>query len=390
MIERTLENKLLELSGKFPIVSVTGPRQSGKSTLIRHAFPGYEYLSFEEPETREFFELDPKRFLQRNQSHVIFDEAQRVPELFSYLQGMVDRSNLPGQFILSGSQNFLLSKGISQSLAGRVGILRLLPLSLDELTTGGYRPLNHFDWVYRGCYPRVFSASIEPYDYYPAYIETYLERDVRAELGVAKIEEFGRFLSLCASQCGELLNIASLARDCGISTQTARSWLSVLSSSYVLFQLAPYFKNAGKRLTKTPKLYFYDTGLACSLLGLETAEEVESYAKAGNLFENAVVAELAKSAFNKGRAPQFSFWRDSNKREVDVIMEKGLRPVRALEIKSSSTFRNKFFDTIRTVAIGELGLDTERCAVVYGGEETLETPFGALVSYRDVASKLTW
>lgn len=389
MIPRDMESKLLQLAERFPVVSVTGPRQSGKSTLIRHVFPSYEYLSFEDPETRELFEFDPKRFLREHRAPTIFDEAQRVPELFSYLQGEVDRSNEVGRFILSGSQNFLLSKGISQSLAGRVGILRLLPLSCGELAESGSAPKDAWEWAYRGGYPRVFSAGIDPADFYPAYIETYLERDVRGELGVVRLGDFSRFLSVCALRCGELLNVAELARDCGIAPATAKNWLSVLVSSYVVFQLQPYSRNMTKRLVKTPKLYFYDTGLACSLLGIESADELEDHPSRGGLFEAAVISELAKRSYNRGRSPHMTFWRDSNKNEIDVVLEKGPVPSRAIEIKSSSTFRPRYFDTLSRIAPAELGLAPERCAVVYGGDESLESAKGSLVSFRDAGGLAT-
>lgn len=385
MIQRQMEAKLAQLATKFPIVSVTGPRQSGKSTLIRHSFPTYEYVSFEEPGVLELFEDDPRQFLRTHSRQVIFDEAQRAPELFSYLQGIVDERNEPGDFILSGSQNFLLSQNIAQSLAGRVGILRLLPLSYAELEQGGHRPEDALDWVFRGGYPRIFSADIDPVDYYPAYLETYLERDVRLELGVGKLDEFSRFIRLCALRTGELLNIASLANDCGIAPATARNWISALSASYIVHLLRPYEANQGKRLIKTPKLYFLDTGLACYLLGIEQATELASHPQRGPLFETAIVADMVKARLNRGRTPSLSFWRDTNKNEIDLVVERGPYPMRAVEIKSSTTYRSKYFDVLARIAPSELGLQPEGCAVVYAGEERAQTARGELVPFRDAA-----
>lgn len=389
MISRDMAEKLLQLATKFPVVSVTGPRQSGKSTLIKHVFPSYAYISFEDPATRELFEADPYTFLEHYSQHVIFDEAQRVPELFSYLQGMVDSQNEPGSFIISGSQNFLLSKSISQSLAGRVGILRLLPLTLQEIQTGSSKTLNAWDWAYMGGYPRIFASNIDPLDYYPSYIETYLERDVRQELGIAKIESFSRFIQLCALRSGELLNLTDLANDCGISTATANNWISILASSYVVFLLRPYATNKGKRLIKTPKLYFYDSGLLCNLLGIESAEELALHPLRGAVFETAVISELMKTYFNRGRTPSLSFWRDTNKNEIDVIVEKGPLPIAAIEIKSSSTFRRKYFDILSRIAPNELGLQSINCSVVYAGSEVLSRDFGNLVPYTKIPSILS-
>ena len=388
MISRDMKRKLTQLATKFPVVSVTGPRQSGKSTLIKSTFPSHDYLSFEDPATRELFQADPNEFLNRHAHCVIFDEAQRVPELFSYLQGMVDKRDEPGSFIISGSQNFLLSKNIFQSLAGRVGILRLLPLSYREISQGSSRPEGAWSWIYRGGYPRVIASDIDPLDFYPSYIETYLERDVRQELGVAKIEEFSRFIRLCALRSGELLNVASLASDCGISNVTANNWISILSSSYVIHLLRPYAANRGKRLIKTPKLYFHDSGLLCNLLGIEDADELSVHPQRGAVFETAVVSELMKEYFNRGRVPNLSFWRDSNKNEIDVVIEKGPCPFAAVEIKSSTTFRSKYFDVLERIASRELDLDADHRCVVYAGEDELSTRRGGLVPYTDIPSVL--
>ena len=274
MIKRDAEAKLLNQAGKFPAVSVTGPRQSGKTTLVRQAFPDHEYVTFENPDNRSFFESDPRSFLSLHKSNVIFDEAQRVPDLFSYLQEIIDDSNEPGRFVLTGSQNFLLLKAVSQSLAGRVALFTLLPLSYHELASAGLEPKRAADWVFNGGYPRVFSSGIDPQSFFPSYIDTYLQRDVREELGVRSLSAFGKFLQLCALSCGNLLNVTSLARDCGVDTKTARDWLSILEASHIVYLLEPYFSNARKRLIKTPKLYFLDTGLTCNLIGIDSPEKL--------------------------------------------------------------------------------------------------------------------
>ena len=383
-----MKPKLIELAGKFPVVYVTGPRQSGKTTLVRDAFPDYGYLSLEDPDTLRAFEDDPRTFLARYGSRMIFDEAQRAPELLSYLQGVVDAGGEPGQFVLTGSQNFLLMKSVSQSLAGRVAVLTLPPLSYHELAGADLEPGSQEEWLLRGGYPRLFDAGIETADFFPAYVQTYLQRDVRAELGIRRIADFDRFLRLCAARNGELLNVSSLASDCGIAVRTARDWLSALETSSIIYLLQPYSSNTSKRLIKSPKLYFLDTGLACSLLGFERADELALCREKGALFETAVISELLKRAFAQGREPRLSFWRDSNGNEVDLVVERGLKPVQAVEIKSSRTYNTRFFDVLDRVAKPELGLEKGARSVVYGGELDLGTEHGNLISYRHLDNLL--
>lgn len=388
MIDRLIEAKLVSLAGKFPAVTLTGPRQSGKTTLVRKAFPSYEYVSFEDPDVTARAKADPVAFLDRYSSRVIFDEAQRFPELFSYAQHRIDESAEVGQYIITGSQNFQLMDAISQSLAGRVAVLALPPFSYAELAAAGRAPAIADEWIVKGAYPRVYDREIEPADYYPSYVQTYLERDVRKELGVVKLAEFERFLALCALRSGEILNVAGLARDCGVTARTATEWLSVLESSYIVHFVQPYYSNAGKRLIKTPKLYFWDTGLACSLLGIESADELVDHERRGALFETAVVAEVAKHCLFRGRKPRMSFWRDTNGVEVDLIVEKGLKPVRAFEIKSSRTYNSRYFDVLERVATGSLGMLAGEYAVVYGGPETIQTSRGRMLALGDVATEL--
>ena len=384
MIHRDLEAKVLELARKYPAVSITGPRQSGKTTLAKLAFPHHTYLSFENPDTRALFEADPRSFLALYHERVIFDEAQRVPELFSYLQEVIDSSDEPGRFVLTGSQNFLLLKAVGQSLAGRVALFTLLPLSYHELAMSNHTPETAAQWVFMGGYPRLFNSRLDPVDFFPEYVETYLQRDVRDELGVRSLSSFNTFLKLCALSCGEMLNISSLASDCGVDAKTVRGWLSILEASHIVYLLQPCFSNARKRLIKTPKLLFLDTGLACSLLGISSVEQLMRSDRYGHLFEAAVVGEAMKRSFAHGSKPSISFWRDSNKNEIDLIVKRGLTPVRAIEIKFSTTYRPKYFDTLATVASKDLQLTADDVAVIYGGETSLATERGHLFSFRDM------
>ena len=390
MILRDAEACVKDQAGKFPVVSITGPRQSGKTTLAKNAFPSYEYVSFENPDVRSLFNDDPRGFLGRHAGKVIFDEAQRVPELFSYLQETVDSGNEPGRFVVTGSQNFLLSKAVGQSLAGRVALFTLLPLSCSELFDAELMPVDAAAWVWRGGYPRIYDSKLEPSEFFPGYIETYLQRDVREELGVRSLAAFKRFLQLCALRCGEQLNVTALASDCGVDVKTARGWLSVLEASHIVYLLQPFFSNRGKRLVKRPKLYFLDTGLACSLIGLEAVEDVRDSEYFGHLFEAAVVSEVLKSFYARGRVPQLSFWRDAGGREVDLVVERGLRAVRALEVKSGITYRSKHFAALVDIAQHELGLDPTECAVVYGGDVEADTSRGRAAPYWRVSQLLAF
>lgn len=387
MIERDLAQKICSMAEKFPVVTITGPRQSGKSTLVKSLFPSYRYVTLEDEDVRSFATEDPRGFLSFYDNKVILDEVQRAPALFSYIQGVVDSSNETGQYILSGSQNFLLMEAISQSLAGRVAILNLLPLSMRELDKACLLPESVGEFLFTGGYPRIFDRRIDPADYYPNYVQTYLERDVRKGSGILKLAEFERFLGLCADRTGQMLNKEDLARDTGITTKTAESWLSVLEASFIVLRLQPYYRNYGKRMAKTPKLYLYDTGLACNLLGLEEYEEVVLSPYRGALFETAVIAEAAKSYAARGRRAKMYYWRDSAGKEVDLVIERGTKPSELIEIKSSATYTSKFFKNV--TELGELmGVSPEHRHVVYAGSESFATSFGHVVSLADVSSIL--
>ena len=380
-IPREAVGKIQQLAGKFPIVSITGPRQSGKSTIAKHAFPSYGYVSLEDPNMRMFALEDPLGFLGTYPGEVIIDEAQRAPELFSYLQSRVDESGLPGQYVLSGSQNFLLSSAISQSLAGRVAVMHLLPLSRYEPNEDGLLPGRLDDWLLTGGYPRIYQQGIDPADFFPSYIETYLERDARAQLANTSLTNFQRFLRLCAGRIGQLLDIGNLSTEAGVDSRTAKRWLSILQASFIVFLVQPYYKNFNKRLVKRPKLFFCDTGLACSLLGLRTAESVALSPFRGGLFENMAFTEYVKRAYAQGRPADVWFWKETATNEVDLVMEED-GSLRAVEVKSGATFDRKWFSSMKVFT--ELaGVDEQGKAIVYGGEADLKTSRGDVISWRN-------
>lgn len=384
MIARTLTAVLTRVATQYPVVSLTGPRQSGKTTLVRAAFPDAAYCSLEDPELRTFAGEDPRDFLAQYRDQVILDEIQRVPHLFSYIQTLVDEEDIPGRFILTGSQNFLLLESVSQSLAGRCAILHLLPFSIAELDgrpsldidrLGSPPPAPHeprtddlMDVLVRGFYPRIHDKGLDPGRWLRDYVHTYVERDVRQILQVGDLEAFHRYVRLCAGRNGQLLNLSSLANDCGITHTTARRWLSVLEASFLVTLLRPYHDNFGKRLIKSPKLYFLDTGLLCYLLRIRSPDDLRLHASRGAVFESYVVSELLKNYLHRGEEPELYFWRDSAGHEIDIVVDQGLRR-RAIEIKSGRTVTADFFrglDYWRTLVA-----DPEApAALVYGGERS--------------------
>lgn len=379
MIERTLKNKIVQLAGKYPVVTLIGPRQSGKSTLLRHSFPDYKYISLEDLDLREFATNDPRGFLASYPKRVIIDEAQRVPTLFSYLQSHVDKMDEVGVFLLAGSHNFLLMESVNQSLAGRTAVLKLLPFSHEEMKEGRILPSTINEEIFCGCYPRLYDKQIAPTDYYPYYIQTYVERDVRLMKNIGNLALFVKFIKLCAGRIGQLLNLSSLANECGISVPTAKTWLSVLEASYICYELHPDSNNFAKRLVKTPKLYFYDTGLACSLLGISSADQVQSHFLRGGLFENMVVNSFVKYHWNAGCYADLRFWRDSQGNEVDLLDYSVDEPI-AYEIKSGATFSTDFFDGLKKWAALS-STPIERLNVIYGGESSLKTSMGKLIAW---------
>lgn len=367
IVRRQLEDSLRALLPKYPILAVTGPRQSGKTTLLKSIFPDYTYVSLENTDARSFAAEDPVGFLEKYDRKVIFDEAQRVPDLFSYLQTAVDKSGEMGQFILSGSQNFHLMERITQSLAGRVALFRLLPFDLSELKTANWLPDNWQEAVIKGFYPAVYDRDITPAIYYSNYLQTYIDRDVSQLSGVQDLRRFQNFIALCAGRTGQLLNLSNLANECGISQPTAKSWLSILESSYIVFLLQPYFESFNKRIVKTPKLYFYDTGLAAFLLGIRSAEEIANSAISGSLFENFAIAEIHKQNFHRYKLKQYWFWRDSSGHEIDLMSKKGLS-FDIFEIKSTKTVLPALFkglEQFASVAVGKIN----HSILLYGGQD---------------------
>jgi len=344
MIHRQITSILKGRLKKFPILTLTGPRQSGKTTLLKNEFADYKYFNLERIDHRELFLTDPMGFLNSQGPQVIFDEAQRVPDLFSYIQVVSDERGTPGQYILSGSQSFLMNDHISQSLAGRTMVSHLLPFGINELSLQN----QHLSEIlFKGFYPRLHDVDIKPTDFYPSYIQTYIERDIRSLKNIENLNTFTRFISLCAGRVGQILNLSSLANDTGITVNTAKSWLSLLESSFIIFQIQPFYKNYNKRLIKSPKLYFYDTGLVCSLLNIQHAEMIRNHYLYGALYENFIISEIIKTQQHAGKQPSAYYWRESNGTEIDCIIELDNQKTIALEIKGGETFNKDYLKNLK-------------------------------------------
>lgn len=347
MIQREIGNVLVKMAGKMPVISITGPRQSGKTTLARMCFPEYNYVNLENPDMYEAAKDDPRLFLSQFKKGIIIDEVQRLPSLFSYIQTISDERNKPGEFILTGSENFLLSEKISQSLAGRVFVSHLLPLSISELERADLVKTEDMDaTLFHGFYPRIHKMNIEPEMFFPSYIHTYVERDVRQIVNVSNLFLFQKFLRIAAGRVGQLINYNNIANEVGVDLKTVKSWFSILESSFIVFFLPPHFENFSKRIIKTPKLYFHDIGLACSLLGIRKKEELTSHWSKGALFENMIIADLMKGFLNQGKRPSLYFWRDSAGNEVDCLIDTGSE-IKCVEIKSGTTISSDFFKGLK-------------------------------------------
>lgn len=381
IVRRQIENTILEYTNKYPLIAVTGPRQSGKTTLLKTLFHNYEYVSLENPDVRSFAETDPNGFLNRYSEKVIFDEVQRVPSLFSYIQTRADETPMMGRYILSGSQNFHLMNNITQSLAGRVAIFKLFPFDLQELNDAGLLNDDYLENLVKGFYPAIFDREIPSRIFYSNYIQTYIQRDVTDLIAIKDLRMFQNFLGLCAARAGQLLNLSSLANDCGISQPTAKTWLSALENSYILFLLYPYHENFSKRIIKTPKLYFYDTGLLCHLLKITKTEQILTHPVKGSLFENLMIAEYQKRIYHKNRTIDIWFWRDSAGNEVDLLIQDGLE-LNLVEIKAGQTVMPEMFNTLaywEKISKRKNLLKT----LVYGGNERQIRSAGEVLPWKE-------
>lgn len=377
-ISRSIEPTVTKLANYFPVIVITGPRQSGKTTLIKHLFSDYLQFSMEDLQVQEFAENDPVAFLGQNKNGMIIDEVQRVPSLMSYIQGIVDK-DASKKFILSGSSNFSMLQSVTQTLAGRAAILELLPMSMTEIND--YMASHTLDeLIFGGLYPVVCSNKIPAEYAYPSYVKTYLERDVRDLLQITNLSSFRKFLKLCASRIGSLFVASQLANEVGVSANTIKSWLSVLQASYIITMLPPYYENVTKRLVKTPKLYFNDTGIACHLLDIESPQQLARDKMRGPLFENLIVMEAIKHRANQGKPSNAYFYRDSNQNEIDLVLKQG-SAFTGIEIKSSMTYHKSFEHTLNSMPKYVLG-DIKRRAIVYAGE--MENTLGdiQLLNYR--------
>lgn len=377
-IKRQIEQVVRDMVPYFKVVTITGPRQSGKTTLCKQLFPDYGYVNLEDMSVREQASIDPKAFLSAFTSGVIIDEAQNYPELFSYLQ-VVSDANPKRRYIITGSSNFSLLESITQSLAGRAAILTLLPLSLQEL--GDISHINTDTLLLNGGYPAIWANAQPRHLLYPNYYTTYVERDVRRIVNVTNLRDFQTFIRLSAGRVGTEFNASALSNAIGISVKTVQSWLSILTASYITFTLPPFYENIGKRLIKAPKLYFFDTGLLCYLLGIENEQQLSTHPLRGAIFENYVVAEAYKQLTNRGKEPTLYFYRDSSQHEIDLLLQRGYQ-YEGYEIKSSQTFTREFLSGLHYLS-KLLGERLTRSAVIYAGSEQLETPHDGIINYRD-------
>ncbi len=385
MISRTLGTKLIQVHAKYPVTLLTGPRQSGKTTLCKAIFPDKPYISFENPDVQEFAENDPKGFLERYSKGAIFDEIQRCPKILSYIQGLVDEKKKNGMFVLTGSQNLLLLRSVQQSLAGRVAILKLLPFSHEEIQPETDK-FSLEKLIFQGFYPRIYDQNLDPTNTMRYYVESYIERDVRQITNISNLSTFRKFIKLCAGRIGGILNLSSLGNDVGISHTTAKEWLSVLEASYIVYQLPAYYKSFNKRIIKSPKLYFTDVGLACYLLGIEKPEQVTRDPLFGFLFENLIITETLKYFYNSGKDAPLYFFRDNIGNEVDLIIEKA-RKVIGVEVKAGQTVNSDWFKGLNYLdkVMRESVLARH---IIYGGMESYKRENTSVNSYQNFTNNI--
>lgn len=388
-IPRTIHTQLAKLAQQFPVVALLGPRQSGKTTLVKRVFPDYGYVSLEDLDRRAAAQADPRGFLASfaTGAGIIIDEIQVVPELLSYLQGIVDQNDRPGFFILTGSQNFLLHAKISQTLAGRIALLTLLPLAVQELQQVKLLPTDLYQTLLQGFYPRLYAQQIDLPTWYHNYISTYIERDVRQVLQISNVLAFQRFMKLCAARVGNIVNYANLAADADISQHTAKAWLAILEASYIVKLLPSYHGNFNKRVIKTPKLFFYDTALVCALLGIKTAADLELHPFKGGIFETFVVSEMFKYHYNHNQVPQLYFWRDTSGHEVDLIVERAYGDAVPVEVKAGMTIMP---ESLRNLQEWRALADqsAQLAYAVYGGDKYLEIKADRIYPWDQIAAML--
>jgi uncharacterized protein len=384
MIQRILGQKIIEAAQKMPVAAVTGPRQSGKSTLVQQIFPAYKYINLEDIEQRQFAAEDPKGFLLNLGEKAIIDEIQHVPALLSYIQVKVDREKIAGQFIISGSQNLLLMESVSQSLAGRVSIFNLLPFSLEEIKDSKFAMSAYEDYIFKGFYPRIYDLDLDPTPWLLDYIQTYVERDLRQVLNVSDLGAFRQFLEICAGRIGQLVNLSDIGNLVGVSYQTINKWLSVLQTSFIIYLLRPYHKNFNKRIVKTPKLYFYDTGLACALMNLRSTDDLNRHFAKGALFENFIINEILKNHLNRNLYPKAYFWNAAGTHEIDLLLDQGaiLVPV---EIKSGRTITSNFFDSLKYFQPIS-GAQPDDSYLIYGGDEIQKRSQATVLGWRHLGN----
>jgi predicted AAA+ superfamily ATPase len=384
MIHRTITDHVIRLSGKYPVITITGPRQSGKTTLVKSIFPGHHYVTMENQFFRDRAMNDPLSFFTTGKIMMILDEVQKVPQLLSYIQEITDRNQINGQFILTGSQSLLLSEKISQTLAGRTAVLKLLPFGLEELSRmTEFKGKSYEECMFTGFYPRIFDKNIQPGDFFPFYFETYVQRDVRQIQNIRDLNQFANFVRLCAGRIGQLLDYSSLAKDAGISVNTAKGWISLLEATYILFLLHPYYHNFSKRIIKSPKLYFTDTGLASFLLNISDPEQMLTHYLKGSLFENMVIMEMLKHRYNLAQPANLWFYRDNNKNEIDCIYEG--KELTFIEIKSARSFNTaKKKDLKFTERI--VNDQSVKKVIIYGGDESFSQPGFNVISWKEIFS----
>ncbi len=390
MIKRHIAAQINRLKKRFPVLALTGPRQSGKTTLLKEMFAGYEYFNLENPEVLSLVENDPAGFINFHPKKIVIDEVQRAPQLLSYIQAVVDEQKLMGNFIISGSENLLLSEKINQSLAGRAAYILLYPLSNQELAGANLLKSNVYQQMFTGAYPAIYDRRIDPIDYYNQYIATYVERDIKQISSISNLSLFRKFLALLAGRIGQLVNLSSLANDVGVSVPTIENWLSILEASFLVVRLQPYYQNFGKRHIKSPKLYFTDTGLACRLLRISSFQELQKHYLIGGLFENFIVMEIQKYIANHANSSQLYFFRDSNGNEVDLLIDSGINQI-PVEIKAAGTFSSDFLKGIQywRKLVNTSGVDGDQHGyVIYNGRQDYRSKEYSLLKWNELDSLL--